>query len=208
MAQIFVNNFQTTLGSSLASGVTSLTMASGYGTKMPAIASPDFMLLTLEEGTNVEIVKVTAHTSNSDTCTIAREQESTTSPGSFSTSAKVEGRITKGGISQILRNHSIQTVASSATVTPNADTDDEVVITAQAAGLTLANPSGTASQGQPLIVRIKDNGTARSISYGTQYRDMGNTRPTTTVVGKTLYLGFKFNSTDTKWDLVALAQET
>lgn len=101
---------------------------------------------------------------------------------------------------------SIQTVTSSATVTP-AQTDDQVVITAQAAGLTLANPAGSPVQGQKLIIRSKDNGTARAITFGSQYRAMGNTLPTTTVVGKTTYLGLIFNSTDTKWDLVALAQE-
>jgi len=29
----------------------------------------------------------------------------------------------------------------------------------------------------------------------------------TTVAGKTLYMGFIYNSNDTKWDLVAFAQE-
>ena len=101
----------------------------------------------------------------------------------------------------------VQAVVSAATVTPAADSDDVVTITAQAEALTLANPSGTPTQGQKLIVRIKDNATARAISYGTQYRAMGNTLPTTTVVSKTVYLGLIYNSTDTKWDLVAVAQE-
>lgn len=101
----------------------------------------------------------------------------------------------------------LQSVTSAATVTPDADANDAVIITAQAEALTLANPSGSPAQGQKLVVRIKDNGTARAISYGTQYRDMGNTKPTTTVLSKTLYLGLIFNSTDTKWDLVAVAQE-
>jgi hypothetical protein len=33
------------------------------------------------------------------------------------------------------------------------------------------------------------------------------TLPTTTVISKTLYLGMIYNSTDTKWDVVAVAQE-
>lgn len=99
------------------------------------------------------------------------------------------------------------TTASSATVTPSWDTDDIITITAQAAGLTLANPTGTPVQGQKLIVRIKDNGGAQTISYGTQYRVMGNALPSTTVISKTLYLGFIWNNTDTKLDLVAVAQE-
>lgn len=101
----------------------------------------------------------------------------------------------------------LQTVTSSATVTPAADSNDMVVITAQAAGLTIANPSGSPSQGQKIIIRLKDNGTARSISFGTYYRAMGNALPTTTTINKTMYMGFIYNSTDTKWDLIALSQE-
>jgi hypothetical protein len=102
----------------------------------------------------------------------------------------------------------IQAVTSSATVTANADTpDDLVVITAQAAALTLANPSGSAVQGQVIGWRIKDNGTARAISYGTQFRGVGVTPPTTTIISKTLYIFAIFNSTDTKWDVVGVAQE-
>lgn len=100
----------------------------------------------------------------------------------------------------------IQSVASSATVTPTF-ANDQVNITAQAAALALANPTGTAVDGWGVTIRIKDNGTARAISYGTQYRALGVTLPTTTVLGKTLYLGMIFNAADTKWDVVAVAQE-
>jgi hypothetical protein len=101
---------------------------------------------------------------------------------------------------------SIQSVTSAATVTPTFS-DDLVKITAQAAGLTLANPSGTAVPGWGIAIRIKDNGTARTISYGTQYRAIGVTLPTTTVIGKTLYLGCVWNADDTKLDVLAVAQE-
>jgi hypothetical protein len=100
----------------------------------------------------------------------------------------------------------VQTIASSATVTPTS-ANDLVVITAQAAGLTIANPTGTMVQGQALMIRIKDNGTARSIAYGTNYRAIGITLPTTTVISKTLYLGCIWNATDTKFDIVGLNQE-
>lgn len=100
----------------------------------------------------------------------------------------------------------LQSVTSSATVTPNFG-NDQVNITAQAAGLTLANPTGTAVDGFGMSIRIKDNGTARSIAFGTQYRAIGVTLPTTTVVSKTLYIGMIYNAADTKWDVVAMAQE-
>jgi hypothetical protein len=86
-------------------------------------------------------------------------------------------------------------------------TCDQFEVTAQAGALKLNNPSGTPVGGQKLIVRIKDNGTARALTYDTQFRAMGNALPSTTVLSKTLYLGFCFNATDTKWDLIATAQE-
>ena len=85
--------------------------------------------------------------------------------------------------------------------------DDMVKITAQAAALALANPTGIAIPGVGLVIRIKDNGTARAITYGTQYRAVGVTLPNTTVINKTLYLGMIYNSDDTKWDVTAVAQE-
>lgn len=100
----------------------------------------------------------------------------------------------------------IQAVASAATVTPTFS-NDQVNITAQAAALTLANPTGTAVDGWGIVIRIKDNGTARTIAYGTQYRAIGVTLPTTTVISKTLYIAMVFNNADTKWDVVAVAQE-
>lgn len=103
-------------------------------------------------------------------------------------------------------NPRVQTVTSSATVTPTS-ANDLVVITAQAAGLTIANPTGTMVQGQALMIRIKDNGTARSIAFGTNYRAIGITLPTTTVINKTMYLGCIWNATDTKFDVVGLNQE-
>ncbi|NTU69318.1 hypothetical protein HGB13_00600 [bacterium] len=86
-------------------------------------------------------------------------------------------------------------------------TCDQFEVTAQAGALKLNNPSGTPTGGQRLTVRIKDNGTARALTYDTQFRAMGVALPSTTVLSKTLYLGFIFNATDTKWDLVAVAQE-
>jgi hypothetical protein len=105
-----------------------------------------------------------------------------------------------------LRVPAIQTVSSSSTVTPTF-ADDLVLITAQAAALALANPTGTAISGLGIVIRIKDNGTARAISYGSQYRAIGVTLPTTTVISKTLYLAMVYNSADTKWDVLAVGQE-
>jgi hypothetical protein len=100
----------------------------------------------------------------------------------------------------------VQSVTSSATVTPTS-ANDIVNITAQAAGLTLANPTGTFAEGQSLIIRIKDNGTARAITWDTNYRAIGVTLPTTTVISKTTYVGVIYNSTDTKWDVIGVTTQ-
>ena len=112
------------------------------------------------------------------------------------TKALVDGLATKQD-----RNPNVQTTASAATVTPTS-TNDIVTITAQAASLLLGNPTGAWVEGQPLIIRIKDNGTARAISFDTNYRAIGITLPTTTVISKTIYLGIIYNSTDAKWDVI------
>jgi len=84
-------------------------------------------------------------------------------------------------------------------------TTDIFVITAQAGALKFNNPGGTPVQGEKLIIRIKDNGTARALTYDTQFRASSDLAlPTTTVISKTLYMGFIYNSTDTKWDLLAV----
>lgn len=101
----------------------------------------------------------------------------------------------------------VGTTASSATPTPNADSHDQYQVTALAEAAELQAPSGTPTNGQGLVVRIKDNGTARALTYNSIYREIGVSLPTTTVIGKTIYLGMIYNSADTKWDVVAVAEE-
>lgn len=106
---------------------------------------------------------------------------------------------------------SVQSVASDSTITPNANTDTQVSVTALAVDTFISGPSGTPSDGQSLVIRIKDNGTARALFWptgaGGLYRAVGITLPTTTVANKVLYVGFKYNSTDLRWDAIALSQE-
>jgi len=97
----------------------------------------------------------------------------------------------------------VGTSASAATHTINSDNYDVFTVTAQAEAVTFAAPSGTPTQGQTLLIRIKDNGTARGITWNGIFRDGTDiAKPTTTVISKTLYVGFVYNSTDSKWDLI------
>jgi len=104
-------------------------------------------------------------------------------------------------------NPRVGTVASSATPTPTADVSDLFTVTALAANAVFAAPSGTPVDGQRLVIRIKDNGTARTLAFNAIYRAIGVTLPTTTVISKTMYLGMFYNSADSKWDVVAYAVE-
>jgi len=105
----------------------------------------------------------------------------------------------------------VNTATSTATLTWNSDTYEQYQLTAMAAGVTVSADSGTPSNGQKIVFRFKDNGTARSISLTTgtskSFRAIGTTLPTTTVISKTLYVGAIYNSADNRWDVVATAQE-
>lgn len=89
----------------------------------------------------------------------------------------------------------------------NMDNLDIFIVTAQAGALLFNAPGGTLVQWRKLIIRIKDNWTARALTWNAVFRAMWTALPSTTVLSKTLYLGFIYNSTDTKWDLIASAQE-
>ena len=101
----------------------------------------------------------------------------------------------------------VGTVASGATITPTADLSDVYTVTALAAAATIAAPSGTPTNGQRLLLRIKDNGTARALTWNAIYRVIGVTLPTTTVANKTIYVGCIYNSADSVWDVVAETEQ-
>ena len=119
------------------------------------------------------------------------------------------GTVQELGANDTAYSPRVASVTSNATPTPNADATDIYIITALAAAATFAAPAGTPVQGQQLVIRIKDNGTARALDFTTAgvYRAIGVTLPTTTVINKTMYLGFIYNSTDSKWDCVAYVIE-
>ena len=102
------------------------------------------------------------------------------------------------------------TGAAGGTITPTGDTADQYTITALGAAATFAAPSGTPVDGQRLVLRIKDNGTARALTWTTTsgaFRAVGTTLPSTTVISKTIYVGCIYNSADTFWDVVGVASQ-
>jgi hypothetical protein len=93
---------------------------------------------------------------------------------------------------------------STSTLTPDVSSGDLFVLTAQAAALAFANPTGTPVNGQRIMIRIYTASAQGFTFSGSEYRASTDlTLPTTSIAGKTVYLGFQYNSADTKWDLIA-----
>lgn len=96
--------------------------------------------------------------------------------------------------------------ASGATITPTAGASDVYEVTALATDATVAAPSGTPVANQKLLLKIKDDGTARTLTWDPIYRGINLTIPTTTTSTKVLYVGCIYNAGDLKWDILAVAQ--
>ncbi len=110
-------------------------------------------------------------------------------------------------IKKAVINPSVQEAANAATFTINSDQETDGVLTAMSANTTIAAPTGTPVQSQSLIFRFKDDGSARTLTWNAIFRAIGVTLPTTTTASKLLYVGCKYNSTDTKWDVVSVQEE-
>ena len=95
----------------------------------------------------------------------------------------------------------VSSETSSATPTINTDNVDAHSITALATAITsfTTNLSGTPTNFQKLLIRIKDDGTARALSFGASFGNGSATLPTTTVAGKTLLVALIYDSVDSKW---------
>ncbi len=103
----------------------------------------------------------------------------------------------------------ITIIVSHATPTVNTDNCDIVSITALAAAITsmTTNLSGTETNGQVLVFRILDNGTGRAITWGAAFEPRGFDLPTTTTASKLLTVGFIYDTVDSIFGCVAVADE-
>jgi hypothetical protein len=104
----------------------------------------------------------------------------------------------------------VTSIVSAATITPTPGSATQYEVTALATAAVIAIPSGVPSDGQKLILRIKDNGTLQGLTWTTSaggYRAVGITLPPATTAGKTFYAGCIYNSQDGFWDVVATSQQ-
>lgn len=95
---------------------------------------------------------------------------------------------------------------------PGAANRNMHTITALGVAVTYGIPAGgTIVDGNALIIRLKDNGNAKGITWHAIYRSLDTVAvplPTTTVAGKWLHLGFIYNGADAKWDLISVRNQT
>lgn len=121
--------------------------------------------------------------------------------------------IVNDGGTQTLTNKRITkrvvSMADATSVTPTADTADiNTHANTQVSGtLTVNAPSGTPTSGQILILRIKSTN-SQTYSWNAIYRGSSDLALPASHTGssKTDYLGFIYNSTDSKWDFMSITK--
>lgn len=105
----------------------------------------------------------------------------------------------------------VNTATSTTTLNWNSDNYEQYQLTALSSICTISADSGTPVNGRKIIFRLEDNGNARALTWtngvSNSFRAIGTTLPTATVANKTVYVGAIYNSTDSRWDVIAVAQE-
>lgn len=104
----------------------------------------------------------------------------------------------------------ITSVVSSATPAINTDACDVVTITALATAITslTTNLTGTPADGELLMIRFKDDGTARAITHGASFVAEGAALLTTTTVGKVSHELFIWDAVKSKWGCISASTES
>ena len=145
MSVKFSNNGHSTLASSLSSSATSITVASGHGARFPSLTGSEYFYATLiDSSNNLEIVKVTAR--SSDVLTVTRAQESTTARA-YAIGDRVELRVTAQGLVDI-GTPTADSIINSMIATNAVNSDS---IAANAVTASELNISGNGTSGQVLL---------------------------------------------------------
>jgi hypothetical protein len=100
-----------------------------------------------------------------------------------------------------------QTITSAASITPDTDYYDCTQVLAQGEDLTINAPSGSPVGNDAHVIKIKDDGTSRALTWNGIFRAMGVTIPTATTISKQLYVSVVWNAIDIKWDVVSVIEE-
>ncbi len=103
----------------------------------------------------------------------------------------------------------VTTITSNAVPAINTDQADCVTITALDTAITsmTSGLTGTPVNFQKLIIRIKDDGSPRAITWGASFVSSQAILPTTTVTSKVTTVGLIYDGVKTKWICLAVDQE-
>lgn len=157
--QLIKNNAYSALAGALTNVATSLTVTTGTGDRFPIVTGSDYCMLTLQDASNnIEIIKVTARASASDSMTIARGQEGTTARA-WNIGDVVELRITAGTLNPLQVMAGAATAGAIRTALGSTGTGDALFTAADAAAARTA--IGATATGSSVITAA-DAATARS----------------------------------------------
>ena len=170
MPILFTNNAITTLASAITNSATSLTVAAAAGARFPTPTSPDFFYATLIEGANIEVVKVTAR--STDTFTIVRGQDGTTGTA-FGIGARVELRVNAALLQEFTQKSNPQylrqVLTDGATVNWDAKNGQAAQLTI-AGNRTIANPTNLQDASYLTLKLIQDATGSRTITWGSMFK--------------------------------------
>lgn len=110
-------------------------------------------------------------------------------------------------LSQVDTKSVTSIVTSTTAIIPLGINNINYSITALASALTIQT-SGLAQDFDKILIRIKDDGTARVLTFDPAFFEAkGMALPTTTIAGKVITIGFIFDSVTGKFGCVSVAQE-
>lgn len=178
-------------------GATNLTLSSNSST----------VSIFSDTGTDVTILaanSTTAGVLTADTQTIAGSK-TFTSNASFSANVAITGTVTSGTWNAVVKSR-VVSYTDATSITINADTTDlATMINTQAAGtFTINAPTGTLFDGQKLMLKLKCNN-IQTFNWNAVF--IGSTDAplpsTSSGSSKTDYLGFIYDTTTSKWHVIA-----
>jgi hypothetical protein len=120
------NNASSALDSGISDSDLEVDLPSGDGAKFPSLSAGDYFYASIVEGATIEIVKVTAI--SSDTFTIVRAQDGTLA-SAFNASAKFEMRWNVAQVEELIQSRlSGNAIISAKTSNFNVEDDEETTL--------------------------------------------------------------------------------
>jgi hypothetical protein len=148
----FTNNAATTLSNSISNSATTLTVTAGTGSLFPAISGSQYFYCTLANNTTtVEIVKVTAR--SSDTFTVVRAQDNT-SASAWNAGDKIELRLVAANLNNFPKLNEANTFSQAQTFSvPIAPSSGGTGLSSSGTSGNVLTSNGTSWVSQALPIR-------------------------------------------------------